>query len=120
MSKDCPEGFFLPRTKLLSINLIDGTVGFKSTRYIYTYSFNTTVFSMVNIKTLNKMSLKLDSASIQDKKDFEKIVLEDLGMFPDEDHPDKLMKGIEELGLYPGHLVMFSDVEHTKELEDDE
>ena len=120
MSKECPEGFFLPRTELIAVNLLDGTIGFKSKRYLYSYSFNTTVFTMVNIKTLNKMSLKLDGASLEDKKEFERIVLEDLGIYPDKAKPDMVMKGIEELGIYPGHLIMFSDMEYVGESEDDE
>ena len=83
ISNDCPEGFFIPKGDLLEVNLVNNSLTFKSERYLYKYYFNTTVLCLVNLKTLKKIIVQLNTLSLDDKKDFENLIKEDMRLTDD-------------------------------------
>lgn len=121
LSRECPNGFFIPRAELLSINLIDGMITFKTEKYLYTYSLNKNKLCLVNLKTGNKLSRDFDDAALESEHgaEFERKVLGDLGVDPEGSAPEQLRKNIEDLNIYPEHLLMCSNMEQTKQSEDD-
>lgn len=122
MSKECPEGFLIPRAELLSINLVDGVISFKTQKYLYNYYFNKNKLCLINLKTGNKLSRDFIDASLEHEyeKDFEKKVFEDLGVSAEMSDPKELKKAIEEVGIHPKHSVIYTEMEQLEQSEDDE
>lgn len=120
LSKGCPEGFILPRAELLSLNLIEGTIAFKTLNFVYVYSFKTSHLTLTNIKTLKKISINIDKATTEDRQEFETQLLDSIGIDVDLDHPLELVKNIKESGICPRQFSILSDMEQIDFLDDED
>lgn len=120
VSKECPCGFFIPRAELLSINLVEGMISFKTEKYLYTYSLNDNKLTLVNLKTGKKVSRDFTDVSSEYKhgREFEQRVLSDLGVSTNLSDPHALVKNLKELDICLEHLVMYPDIEHIAHSED--
>lgn len=120
LAKGCPEGFILPRAELLSLNLVDGTVAFKTLNFVYVYHFKTSQLTITNTKTFKKISINIDNATAEDRQNFERQLLESIGINVDLEHPMELVKSIKESGICPRQFKLLSDMEHIDFLDDEE